>query len=398
MSPRFLDDNAAALAGLVVALGVTAAAGLYRPPAPSLPATTAPEAGASAASSPGHAGAGAPAAAKPAASEAAFSATPPAASPSAAVQSILANTSGQPSSTAPIVTPVSADGSNSVPVPVATVGPVTPSAAAERAQTRLPLRGPVEPPPPYFQFRRPFEPPLENRPGRFYPYGTTADGEYLLHHGIDIGNVLGTPVRAVAAGRVVFAGSDIEQSWGPMTDFYGNLVVIDHGAVLDGRPLYSLYGHLSEVNAAANARVAVGEVIGLVGAAGIALGPHLHLELRTDARDYEATLNPELFLAPLPGRGTIVGRVVDRRLRPIPEVEVGLYAIGGDGSREWTVGTWTYPDEHMNSSEFWRDNYLFGDTPAGSYAVVATINGRRLTTSVTVTAGAVGLAELRYVP
>jgi hypothetical protein len=276
-----------------------------------------------------------------------------------------------------------------------TLAPTTTATPSPTPTTAAVTDGVVVPPPPFFSFRRPFDPPAEVAPSRFYPYATTAGGAYILHHGIDIGNPMGTPVQAVGDGTVVYAGGDSAQAWGQTTDFYGNLVVLEHPARMEGRPLYSLYGHLSEVGVRAGQRVASGEEIGRVGMAGIALGPHLHLEFRTAAEDYEATRNPELLLQPLAGHGTVVGRVVDRADQSVGGVDVALFATGPDGADSWRVGSKSYPPEHVNRTQTWQENFLFADTPAGRYRVRGQLDGLSASQPVTVTDGGVVRVTLR---
>lgn len=86
-----------------------------------------------------------------------------------------------------------------------------------------------------------------------------------LHPGVDIAAPEGTPVRALADGRVTFAA----RSGG-----YGNLVAIDHGGGTISR-----YAHLAEIRVARGERVQNGDVIGTVGRTGNATGAHLHLEV-----------------------------------------------------------------------------------------------------------------------
>jgi murein DD-endopeptidase MepM/ murein hydrolase activator NlpD len=87
-----------------------------------------------------------------------------------------------------------------------------------------------------------------------------------MHEGIDIGAPSGTPIRAAAAGTVIYAG------W---LGGYGNLVVIDHGG-----GVATAYGHQSSIAAGYGATVAQGQVIGYVGSTGHSTGPHLHFEVR----------------------------------------------------------------------------------------------------------------------
>jgi murein DD-endopeptidase MepM/ murein hydrolase activator NlpD len=84
-----------------------------------------------------------------------------------------------------------------------------------------------------------------------------------FHDGIDLAAPLGTPVRAMAAGRVVLAG---------LVPDGAVVVEIDHGA-----GVLTLYGHLEVgLAVAVGDRVAGGEPIGAVGMTGNATGPHLH--------------------------------------------------------------------------------------------------------------------------
>ncbi len=87
-----------------------------------------------------------------------------------------------------------------------------------------------------------------------------------FHDGIDIAAALGTPVRAIATGRVVLAGR--------VSD--GAIVVeIEHGA-----GVISLYGHLNPTLSVRDGdSVVAGQVVGLVGLTGHTTGPHLHFAI-----------------------------------------------------------------------------------------------------------------------
>jgi murein DD-endopeptidase MepM/ murein hydrolase activator NlpD len=82
------------------------------------------------------------------------------------------------------------------------------------------------------------------------------------HNGADLRAAQGEPVHAPAAGRVVLA-ADLFYS--------GGTVILDHGM-----GLFSIYAHLSRIDAVENASLREGEVLGLVGKTGRATGPHLH--------------------------------------------------------------------------------------------------------------------------
>lgn len=92
--------------------------------------------------------------------------------------------------------------------------------------------------------------------------------EWRAHKGIDYAAPTGTPVRAVADAVVDFAGRQ---------GGYGNLVLLKHQGNYS-----TAYGHLSRFGKGLKrgARVSQGQVVGYVGATGLATGPHLHYEFR----------------------------------------------------------------------------------------------------------------------
>ncbi len=85
------------------------------------------------------------------------------------------------------------------------------------------------------------------------------------HTGWDQLAAVGTPIRALAAGEVLFADR---------LEIRGNTVILDHG-----HGLYSAYAHFSELQVAVGMRVAAGQIIGLSGNTGRSSGPHLHWEV-----------------------------------------------------------------------------------------------------------------------
>lgn len=93
--------------------------------------------------------------------------------------------------------------------------------------------------------------------------------QWRAHKGIDYGAPAGTRIRATADGVVEFAGRH--------QGGYGNLVVLRHQS-----KYATWYGHLSGFanGIRKGGRIAQGDVIGYVGATGLATGPHLHYEFR----------------------------------------------------------------------------------------------------------------------
>jgi len=224
---------------------------------------------------------------------------------------------------------------------------------------------------------------------RFYPYGTTANGLYFLHCGVDIGNPSGTPVLAVASGTVIVAGADQTEVYGLKPNFYGQLVVVQLDREFREQPVFVLYGHLSRVAARVGQQVTTGDVLGEVGMTGVAIGPHLHFEVRVGANTYSDTRDPELWLKPLPGHGTIAGQLLDAQGNPIPEAIINFHRAE-EPDRRWRE-TWTYASNRVNPDEEWGENFVMGDAPAGSYVLKTRTGGRLYTNEVEVEAGKTSL-------
>jgi murein DD-endopeptidase MepM/ murein hydrolase activator NlpD len=107
------------------------------------------------------------------------------------------------------------------------------------------------------------------------PYGMRVHpvtGIYKLHDGTDFRAYCGTPIRAAAAGRVL---------WARYRGGYGNQVAIDHGVVA-GNPLMTSYSHLSRYSAYWGERVSAGEIIGYSGTTGYSTACHLHFMVYDD--------------------------------------------------------------------------------------------------------------------
>ncbi len=101
------------------------------------------------------------------------------------------------------------------------------------------------------------------------------------HQGVDYAAPKGTPVKASGDGKIIFRG------W---KGGYGNAIILQHGGNVT-----TLYGHLSRFERRGyGSRVRQGDVIGYVGATGLATAPHLHYEYRKNGRH----LNPRTVILP----------------------------------------------------------------------------------------------------
>lgn len=82
------------------------------------------------------------------------------------------------------------------------------------------------------------------------------------HLGFDLASLKRAVVPAANTGRVVFGGN---------LGIYGQTVILDHGL-----GLFSLYGHLSEIQVVPGTTVRKGDPLGKTGETGLAGGDHLH--------------------------------------------------------------------------------------------------------------------------
>jgi len=90
-------------------------------------------------------------------------------------------------------------------------------------------------------------------------------GRKAFHKGVDIPAKPGTPIHAIGAGVVIYAGKK---------SGYGRMVEIDHGNGYTTR-----YAHVSKTLVNVGDRISKGMDVAEVGSSGRSTGPHLHLEL-----------------------------------------------------------------------------------------------------------------------
>jgi murein DD-endopeptidase MepM/ murein hydrolase activator NlpD len=103
-------------------------------------------------------------------------------------------------------------------------------------------------------------------------------GKNQFHYGIDIATNYGNPVVATADGIVISLDNDKTG---------GKNITISHGNAVTTH-----YLHLSKFLVKSGQKVKRGDVIGLVGKTGKALGPHLHYEVRINNKP----VNPYTYI------------------------------------------------------------------------------------------------------
>ncbi len=105
-----------------------------------------------------------------------------------------------------------------------------------------------------------------------------------VHRGIDIANgsvpIYGQDIVAAANGTVIYANYTSTYGGG-----FGYYCIIDHGLDAQGRSVTTLYAHCSKMYARVGQKVIGGKtVIAKAGSTGNVTGPHLHFEVRLNAR------------------------------------------------------------------------------------------------------------------
>ncbi|MDX8392659.1 MAG: M23 family metallopeptidase [Mariprofundaceae bacterium] len=99
------------------------------------------------------------------------------------------------------------------------------------------------------------------------------------HDGIDIAAKEGSPVRAAAAGEVVYADHRLTG--------YGNLIIVRHS-----HDMFTAYAHNQRNLVHKGQKIKRGDMIARVGHTGRSSGPHLHFEVRRGP----TPVNPLVYL------------------------------------------------------------------------------------------------------
>lgn len=101
-----------------------------------------------------------------------------------------------------------------------------------------------------------------------------------VHTGIDIAENIGYPIIAAADGVVIMAGHRVSG---------GNRVIMYHGQDLDGKHIYSYYGHMDSIAVQIGQKLKRGEVLGALGNTGtnmpMGFHSHLHFEVGVSSSD-----------------------------------------------------------------------------------------------------------------
>ncbi|MGH7509240.1 MAG: peptidoglycan DD-metalloendopeptidase family protein [Gemmatimonadales bacterium] len=233
-----------------------------------------------------------------------------------------------------------------------------------------------------------------------YRYGSTMGGNFQQHQGVEFNNPDGTPVLAIGAGTVVYAG---RAEAGALT------VSIRHDTTIVARGkrhrVFSTYFHNSALSVKVGRRVAKGSVIARVGNTGRATNDHLHLEISASPSDSihlvidslqrfpPYTSNPELWIEPLPNTGIVAGQVLDASGAPVRHAR-----IYGITKRDPVETPFSYAETYGDKAHphpLYGENFAVGDVPPGTYVLGTEIEGKKVFRQVTVEPGKLSWVVLK---
>lgn len=259
----------------------------------------------------------------------------------------------------------------------------------------------------HFWFVRPVDSSANSASLFYYPFGSNGpQNQWRVHHGVDMPNPIGEPIRAGGSGTVVFAdhgGVLVDTGDIDVYPSYGLVVVIEHDFGYRGQKLFTLYAHMTALLVEEGERVEPGTIIGLSGGTGDVSGPHVHMEVRIGENKYFSVVNPLLWIAPYLGHGVVAGQVLAQDGSYMDDVVVTLSRRGRTVE---TTATYISPkinpdqrrDWHVLPDPAWQENFALGDIPAGDYEISVTVAGRRISQPITVKAGTVNFVTLGFGP
>jgi murein DD-endopeptidase MepM/ murein hydrolase activator NlpD len=247
----------------------------------------------------------------------------------------------------------------------------------------------------HYYFRRPVDSNANSTSLFYYPYGSAGPQlEWRVHHGLDMPNPDGQPVRAAADGTVVWAADHYrwveDRRVVDAAESYGNVVIIAHNFGYNGQQLYTLYAHLSKILVTQNQAVTAGQIVGLSGHSGQVSGPHVHFEVREGDNLYFDTRNPLLWMAPLVGDGVVAGRVLYRDGSPVQDATITLLQTSRVVDTTYTYINPKVPGvaiHQVDGDDVWHENFAIGDVPVGHYEVTVSVGGQRFTRAINVQEG-----------
>ncbi len=146
----------------------------------------------------------------------------------------------------------------------------------------------------------------------FGAYDVDATEFTAVHPGIDIKLAKGTPIGAIAGGKVNVAMKD--------SSGLGLHVIIEH-RLSDGSRFFSIYGHFDSISVKTGDTVKPGQMIGRVGMTGNTTAPHLHLQVDIGGSE---DIHTPYWPASVPSAGEAAKHAIN------PILFIGKYSGGAE--------------------------------------------------------------------
>jgi len=218
----------------------------------------------------------------------------------------------------------------------------------------------------HFFFTRPIAMDTNSAPSSDFRYGFYYPNDDMVHTGVDIVSPLHKPVLAAGDGQVIFTGYGLMNGGGDVEDPYGLAVLIRHNFSYGDKTLYTVYGHMDRIDVEKDQYVKAGDPIGIIGLTGNTSGPHVHFEVRIEDSEGGRVQNPELWLAPPVGSGVLAGKLKSDFGYLISAQQLTLKSL--ETGYKYNITTYA-PVKHIYSDDYFHENFVIGDIPAGEYEI-----------------------------
>jgi len=242
----------------------------------------------------------------------------------------------------------------------------------------------------HFYFSRPIAMDSNSEPSSDFRYGFYYPNEDTVHTGVDIVSPLHKPVLAAGDGQVIFVGYGLMNGGGDITDPYGLAVLIRHTFSYGDKTLYTVYGHMDRIDVAVDQYVKAGDQIGIIGLTGNTSGPHVHFEVRIEDSKGGRIQNPELWLAPPVGSGVLAGRLKDNIGNLISAQS--LWLKSKETGYKYDITSYA-PVKHIYSDDYFHENFVIGDIPAGEYEISMIYKNKWYRCNITIAPGTVNFVS-----